>query len=132
MASFKNMGLFVSIYVQPVCKPENYRRTMCHEMCHFYSERHDEVCERKLREVADGEPWLNDELAQLARWWVNDKIKAGWLEIVFRLAEENPNLGWVAAQRTVAHELNVKVAEVRDVVWNFKQEWFDICQTLRC
>jgi len=66
-ASFRNCGFRVSIYVSPFCEPERYRRTMLHEMCHWFDNSHGEAFQAKLKELAHGEPWLEDELKQCVK-----------------------------------------------------------------
>jgi len=122
-ASFKNVGPYVSIYVSPFCEPERYRRTMIHEMCHFYAEGHGEEFTKKLAEVAEGEPWLTDELKECKQWVIEDRIRSKWLHLVLNLTEQNPTMTWVEGRRRVAQALGVKIRDVENVAYDFKETW---------
>src|SRR5262245_40047761 len=50
-ATFKLLGWSkVSIYVSPFCEPDRYRRTMVHEMVHYFASGHGEDFRKKLAE----------------------------------------------------------------------------------
>jgi hypothetical protein len=41
----------VSIYVSPGCEPQDYRRTMLHEMCHYFASGHGDEFQKKRRRL---------------------------------------------------------------------------------
>ena len=125
-ATFKSMGAFVSIYVSPFCKPEDYRRTMFHEMCHFFALGHSDAFVKKLTQVAKGELWLEKELAKVQQWQIIDRIKRNWSEVMFKLSKEKPRMPWIEARRAVAERLGCKVHDMCKEAPDFKKEWLEL------
>ena len=123
-ATFKSMGKFVSIYVSPFCKPEDYRRTMFHEMCHFFApDHHSDAFVKKLTQVAEGELWLEKEMAKVQQWQIIDRIRPDWSEVRFKLLKEKPRMPWIEARRAVAERLGCKVHDMCKEGPDFKKEW---------
>lgn len=122
-ASFKNLGPCVSIFVSPFCEPERYERTLLHEMCHFFSDGHDEAFQKKLAEVAEGEPWLQEELDECEQWRLKDHVRQHWIGILSDLSEKHPDMRWTQARSLVAYELGCKLGVLRDVAPDFKETW---------
>jgi hypothetical protein len=114
----------VSIYVSPGCEPQDYRRTMLHEMCHYFASGHGDEFQKKLAEVAEGEPWLEEELERCGRYAIYDRIKRGWIRTVQDLAEQSPDLRWKQARSLAAMQLDCKTSDIRDALGTqFKTEW---------
>jgi len=123
-ASFKMYKLNgVSIHFSPFCEPERYRRTMIHEMCHFYDDTHGETFHAKLREVAADETWLTDELEECKQWVIQDRIRSEWFTLARSLTEQNPTMTWVEGRKRVAQALRCKVRDVTNVAYDFKETW---------
>jgi len=65
------------ITISPWVEPKDYTRIMTHEMIHHFVGDHSEDFQNKLREVASGEPWLEEDLAKCRRSqrmiWVGSK-----------------------------------------------------------
>jgi hypothetical protein len=118
-------GMGPSIYFHPfLAEVSRYSEIMHHEICHLCAfDGHGPAFQAKLREVGEGEPWLDSQLIQCAQWVRLDKIRLEWKTHGIEVAKLSPGLKWTDARREIVKRLGCKAVDFKEVVWDFKDVW---------
>ncbi len=109
----------------PFVQPKDYMRTMTHEMIHHFVGGHSEDFQNKVREVASGEPWLEEELDRCR--WIHrmfEVLPFKILEVMEDLSKHNPVvLPWIKARRIIADRAGCTIKELLEAVPNCRTVW---------
>ena len=111
------------ITISPFVDPKDYRQKMAHEMTHHFVYGHGEDFQKRLVQVASGEPWFEKALAQYR--YIDRReslIREIFLAMEDLLKNEAPP-SWIEARWVIMSRAGCTIRELFDAVPDCRELW---------